>query len=105
MLGEDGRIPGEENPFIDLINSYRFDNESLRKASGFKLKSLNFTLTHDLHDWNFKTTFKLAPRLVTTTSSSYYDFNPYMSISVIWNPMASMKTQVVDDYGTWELNP
>jgi lipopolysaccharide assembly outer membrane protein LptD (OstA) len=104
-LGEEGRIPGEENPFVDLLDSFRFDNETLRKASGFKLKSLNFTLTHDLHDWNFKTTYKLAPRLVTTTSSSYYDFNPYVTISIIWNPMESMKTQVVDDYGTWELNP
>ncbi|MCK9169719.1 MAG: hypothetical protein M0P01_04830, partial [Treponema sp.] len=103
-LGEEGRIPGEDNPFIDLVDSFRFDDESLRKASGFKLKSLNFTLTHDLHDWNFKTTYKLAPRLVTSTTT-YYDFNPKMTISIIWNPMESMKTEVVDDYGTWELNP
>lgn len=104
-LGEEGRIPGEDNPFIDLINSFRFDDESLRKASGFKLKSLNFTLTHDLHDWTFKTTYKLSPRLVTSSSSTYYDFNPYVTVSIIWNPMESMKTQVVDDYGTFELNP
>ncbi|MFA6856135.1 MAG: hypothetical protein WCR31_02900, partial [Treponema sp.] len=103
-IGEDGRIPGEENPFIDLIDSFRFDDESLRKASGFKLKSLNFTLTHNLHDWNFKTTYKLSPRLVTS-AKTYYDFNPKMTISIIWNPMESMKTEVVDDYGTWELNP
>ncbi len=104
-LGEEGRIPGEDNPFIDLINSFRFDDESLRKSSGFKLKSLNFTLTHYLHDWDFKTTYKLSPRLVTSGSSKYYDFNPYVTVSIIWNPMESMKTQIVDDYGTWELNP
>jgi len=104
-LGEEGRIPGEENPFIDLIDSFRFDDESLRKASGFKLKSLNFTLTHELHDWNFKTTYKLEPRLVTENNTKYYDFNPYITISIIWNPMESMKTKIVDNYGTWELNP
>lgn len=104
-MGEEGRIPGEDNPFVDLIDSFRFDDESLRKSSGFKLKSLNFTLTHDLHDWNFKTTYKLEPRLVTSGGAKYYDFNPYMTVSIIWNPMESMKTQIVDDYGTWELNP
>lgn len=104
-LGEEGRIPGEENPFVDLIDSFRFDDESLRKASGFKLKSFNFTLTHELHDWNFKTTYKLEPRLITSNNKKYYDFSPYITVSIIWNPMESMKTKIVDNYGTWQLNP
>lgn len=103
-LGHPGRIPGEENIFKDLMNSFRFDDESLRKASGFKLKSLNFKITHDLHDWDLNCEFKIEPRLVTpTTGSKYYDFSPYCSISVVWRPMDSMKAEIVDDYGTWKL--
>ena len=105
MFGNEGRIPGETNMLIDLLNSYRFDDESKRKASGFKLQSLNFTFTHDLHDWDFNTTFKIAPRLVTDKGKKHYDFNPYVTISVVWRPMESMKTKVVDKYGEWELNP
>ena len=105
MFGAEGLIPGESNIFIDLLNSFRFDNESKRKASGFKLQSLNFTFTHDLHDWDFNTTFKVAPRLVTDGGSKRYDFNPYVTVSVVWRPMESMKTKIVDKYGEWELNP
>ncbi len=104
-FGNKHKLPGEENLFKDLLNSFRFDNEQLRKNSGFKLKSLNLSLTHDLHDWDFKLDFKIAPQLKTENGKKYYDFNPYMSISVVWRPMGAMKTEIVDDYGTWKLNP
>lgn len=103
-LGTPGRIPGEENIFVDLWNSFRFDNEQLRKESGFKLKSLNFAITHDLHDWDLKCEFKIEPRLITPSSGTrYYDFSPYFSISVVWRPMESIKAEIADDYGTWKL--
>ncbi len=104
LAGNEGLVPGETNVFKDLLNSFRFDDDDLRKNSGFKLKSLNFEVTHDLHDWDFTASFKLEPRLITESSKSYYDFSPYMTISVLWRPMPSMKTEIVDDYGTWELN-
>ena len=96
-------IPGEKNIFLDFINSFRFDDENLRKASGFKLKSLKFDITHELHDWDFKTSFKFEPRIKTENGHQYYDFNPYMTISISWRPMGSFKTEIVDDYGTWQL--
>lgn len=103
-LGHPDRIPGEQNIFVDLMNSFRFDDESLRKASGFKLKSLNFTITHDLHDWDLKSEFKIEPRLVTDSNGSKrYDFNPYFSISIVWRPMEGMKAEVLDEYGEWKL--
>ena len=105
MFGAEGRIPGESNIFIDLLDSFRFDDESKRKSSGFKLQSLNFTFTHDLHDWDFNTTFKVAPRLVTDSGRKHYDFNPYVTVSVVWRPMEGLKTKIVDKYGEWELNP
>ncbi len=107
MLGSGGRIPGETNMFKDLLNSFRFDDESLRKASGFKLKSLNMSLSHELHDWKFKMSLKIEPRLVTDkvngVTKKYYDFSPYLTIGVVWSPMEAIKTSIVDEYGEWQL--
>ncbi|MCR5045766.1 MAG: hypothetical protein K6A42_04240 [Treponema sp.] len=103
--GESGRIPGETNPIIDLINGFRFDDENLRKSSGFKLKSFVLQITHDLHDWDFNMKFKISPRLVTPTGGQkYYDFSPYFSLSVVWRPMDSIKTKIADKYGDFVLN-
>ena len=95
----------ETNVFKDLIDSFRFDDEEKRKKSAFKLKSLNVEITHDLHDWDLSCEFSISPTLVSDTSGSYYSYDPYFSISVSWRPMASMKTEIVDEYGEWQLNP
>ena len=104
---------GERSILQDLMDSFRFDSEDKRKSSAFKLQSLKIDVTHDLDDWDFNCSFSIKPRLLTPSStgysgdgkSSYYDFSPYLSISVAWRPLASMKTQIVDEYGEWKLNP
>ena len=107
-------IPGETNIFKDLINSFAFwgngkvfdPEQTKRRASGFKLKSLNITATHSLHDWDLASTFKVEPRLVQDDNGKYsYSFAPYITLSVVWKPMSSMKTEIVDEYGEWQLNP
>lgn len=102
-FGNDIGLSGEENIFKDLLNSFRFDDDSLREASGFKLKSLNFTATHELHDWDFSMSFKMEPRLITEDGKRSYDFSPYITISILWRPMSAMKTEIIDDYGEWRL--
>ena len=103
--GHEGRIPGETNPIVDLINGFRFDNEALRKSSGFKLKSFIIQMTHDLHDWDFNMKLKISPRLVTNSNGKrYYDFSPFFSLSVVWRPMDSIKTKIADKYGDFVLN-
>lgn len=106
-FGNDIGLAGEENVFKDLMDSFRFDDEERRKASGFKLKSLNFSLTHELHDWDFNTTFKIEPKLeskkVGGKETKEYKFDPYITISIVWRPMSAMKTEIVDNYGEWEL--
>ena len=97
------RIPGEENIFVDLFNSFRFDKEELRRASGFKLKSLNFSLQHELHDWNMNMTLKFEPRLITKGGKKYYNYDPYFSLGIVWKPMESIKTQITDEYGDWKF--
>ena len=95
----------ETNVFKDLIDSFRFDDENKRKNSGFKLQNFSIKVTHELHDWNLSTEFTIKPRYVSDQGTPYYDFSPYISIGVVWRPMESMKTQVVDEYGEWKLNP
>ncbi len=104
-FGNDIGINGEENLFVDLFNSFRFDDDTLRENSGFKLKSLNFSITHELHDWDFNATFKIEPRLLTdeATNKKSYSYNPYITINITWRPMSAMKTEIVDNYGEWEL--
>ena len=88
----------------DFADSFRFDNESLRKKSNFKLKNLKITMTHDLDDWDFNLECTIKPRLITDSSGkNSYDFSPYFKISVSWRPMAGMKTEIVDEYGEWTL--
>lgn len=104
-FGNDIGLNGEENMFVDLANSFRFDDDTLRENSGFKLKSLNFSITHELHDWDFNATFKIEPRLLTdeATNKKTYSYNPYITINITWRPMSAMKTEIVDNYGEWEL--
>ncbi len=106
-------IPGETNLFVDLFNSFAFwsddkffdPDQAKRKSSGFKLKNLKVTATHDLHDWDLSASFSISPRLVTVSGRNQYNFDPYITLSVAWRPMSSLKAEVVDKYGEWELNP
>lgn len=112
LFGNGIKIPGETNIFVDLLNSFAFwgdgkfiDSDQLkRKSSGFKLKRLSMTATHNLHDWDLSASFSISPRLVTENGLKQYNFDPYITLSVVWRPMSSMKAEVVDEYGTWKLN-
>ena len=98
-------VPGEKNVIKDLLYSFDFKNEENRKLSGFKLKSFSIILTHDLHDWDFKSEFSIEPKLITDEIPYRYDFSPYFSISVVWKPMNMFKTQIEDEDGEITLNP
>ncbi len=101
LKSEWGGFPG--NVVKDLLDSFRFDDEDIRKNSGFKLKSFNMTVSHDLHDWKANMTMKIEPRIITDNGKKVYDFSPYITIGVVWNPMESMKTSIIDEYGEWRL--
>lgn len=106
-------IPGETNPFVDLFNSVKFwgngyfydPEQTARKSSGFKVKNFKITVSHSLHDWDLKATLSFKPRTVSENGKSFYDYHPYFSLGVTWRPLASMRTEIVDEYGEWELNP
>lgn len=101
-------IGGEQNPFVDLMDSFAFWDTSLetRKHSGFKLKNLKVSVRHNLCDWDLVSSFMFQPKVVTKPDgASYYSYDPYFSFSITWRPMSGVRTQVVDDYGEFRLNP
>jgi lipopolysaccharide assembly outer membrane protein LptD (OstA) len=93
----DADLPGEKNLFTDLLNSFRFDDESLRKSSGFKLKSFNLAITHYLGDWNAKFGVTLSPYLDQTTFPYQYKFNNQISFLIQWIPISEIKTEIIYD--------
>lgn len=113
-LGYEGAVAGETNPLVDLFNSFKFwddenfydPNQTARKSSGYKLKSLSISLNHNLCDWDLASTLTFKPRSTTDDDGrKIYSYSPYFSVSVTWRPMSSLKTQIVDEYGEWQLNP
>ena len=90
-----------ESTGIYGVNGWGWKDDAFKKnreASGFKLKSLNMTLTHNLHDWDFNMTWKFEPKIVKTNGVQKYVFDPYISIGIVWNPMESIKTNLTHEY-------
>ncbi len=104
-------ISGEENIFVDLWNSFSFwgngnfydPDQTKRRSSGFKLKSLEASIKRNLHDWDLYASISFKPRAVTDGDKYEYDYHPYISFSISWHPMPSFKTEVIDEYGEWQL--
>ncbi|MDR1949928.1 MAG: LPS-assembly protein LptD [Spirochaetaceae bacterium] len=88
-------LPGEKNLFIDLFNSFRFDDADLRKRSGFKLKTFRLALTHYLGDWTARLGVTLSPYL--DTDNRVYKFNNEVSFIVQWTPITEIKTDITYD--------
>jgi hypothetical protein len=93
------RLPGETNIFIDLLNSFRFDDDVLRTSSGFKLKSLALNATHYMGDWKAVLSVTLTPAL---RNNAFYEFIPVISFLVQWTPIPEIKADTyLDNQGQW----
>ena len=82
----------ETNIFVDLFNSFRLDDDNLRRQSGFKMKTMNLSLIHHLGDWNAKLAMKMTPYL--PQGSRDYKFDNEISFLVQWVPIGEIKTQI-----------
>jgi lipopolysaccharide assembly outer membrane protein LptD (OstA) len=98
-------LNGEKNVFIDLFNSFRFDDEERRKASGFKLKSFQLNFVHHLGDWDATLGMVLSPYLDSKSNPPVYKFNNQISFLVKWIPISEIKTEVYYDKQKNEDNP
>lgn len=90
-------LPGETNPLIDLADSFNFFNESKRRSSGFKLKSLDISLKHYLGDWTAELGYTIIPYLDKKTSPYTYKFENEVSFLVKWTPVPEFKAQAYSD--------
>jgi hypothetical protein len=89
----------QRNLFKDLIDSFRFDDDKLRRNSGFKLKAFNLNINHHLGDWNAILGMTLSPYLDQT--SREYKFNNTFSFIVQWVPITEIKTDINYDKEEW----
>ncbi|MDR2435691.1 MAG: LPS-assembly protein LptD, partial [Treponema sp.] len=89
------------NLFKDLADSFRFDNDELRRQSGFKLKAFNLNINHHLGDWNAILGMTLSPYLDRTGAAPVYKFNNTISFVVQWVPITEIKTDINYDKEKW----
>ncbi|WP_010259237.1 LPS-assembly protein LptD [Treponema primitia] len=92
---------GETNIFTDFVNSFRFDDDELRRSSGFKLKSFKLSLLHHLGDWNAKLDMTLSPYL--PTGEREYNFNTEISFIVQWLPISEIKSEIIHNKDKFEF--
>ncbi|OHD16402.1 MAG: hypothetical protein A2Y38_25180, partial [Spirochaetes bacterium GWB1_59_5] len=80
------------NPLVDIIKSFNFfdGDESDRKESLFKLKSLSVTATHYLHDWDLAATFSASPVLDADTLEYY--FKTSFALTLSWRSVSQIKS-------------
>ena len=93
-------LPGETNILLDLLNSFRFDNEALRRSSGFKLKSFTLSATHYMGDWTAKLGVTLAPYLDAVAGQ--YSFNTQITFLVQWVPIPEIKLDSIYNKEIWQ---
>lgn len=97
-------LPGEDNIIKDLANSFSFSDISKREQSGFKLKTLTFSMTHYLHDWTTTLDTSVSPELKTDDGKYRYEFIPTVKFVVMWKPISDIKTTVKSEEGVFSLN-
>ena len=82
----------QNNFFIDLFDSFRFDDDELRKRSGFKMKSFRISATHYLGDWNAILNWSMAP--YRPPGSRQYEINNEVSFLLQWIPISEIKSDI-----------
>jgi hypothetical protein len=85
--------PGTQtNLFLDLFDSFRFDNEDLRKSSGFKMKNFKIAATHHLGDWNAILNWSMVP--YRPTGKRQFEMNNEVTFLVQWIPISEIKSDI-----------
>jgi hypothetical protein len=88
--------PGERDILKDLADSFRFDDDDLRRSSAFKLKNFRLTANHHLGDWNAILDVIMAPYLAPASSSGQlqYQLNTEFAFLVQWVPISEIKSDI-----------
>jgi hypothetical protein len=82
----------QTNLFLDLFDSFRFDNDEIRKRSGFKMKGFKISATHHLGDWNAVLNWSMLP--YRPTGSRKYEVNNEISFLLQWIPISEIMSDI-----------
>ena len=82
----------QNNLFLDLFNSFRFDDEDLRRSSGFKMKNFRISATHYLGDWNAVLNWTMTP--YKPTNARRYEISNEVSFLIQWVPISELKSDI-----------
>ena len=85
------------NPFRDILMSFNFFDEEDRKASYFKLKTLDLKVTVPLMDWDLVFEYNGYPKQFTDSSGiadPYERWARTFSISVQWRSIGMFKNNI-----------
>ena len=86
------------NFFVDLLQSFNFFSRSSREQSGFNLDNVQFSLIHDLGDWDLTVGYSGAPELITADDGTRsYSWQGDLSINVQWRPIGELSTDILID--------
>lgn len=90
------------NPLTDLLASFNFFDGTgdARRASLFKLKSLELTATHHLHDWDLALKLTASPVL----EDLEYVFKTDFSVTLSWNSVSQIKASYAKEGETVTWN-
>jgi len=86
----------QTNLFLDLFDSFRFDNDEIRTRSAFKMKSFRISATHHLGDWNAVLNWSMTPYR-TTDRPPRYEINNEVAFLVQWIPISEIKSDISYD--------
>jgi hypothetical protein len=80
------------NPIEDIANAFNFFDGSgaARRSALFKVSSLNFSLTHYMHDWKLTFTATVVP--VKNEDTRVYDLVTTFTVLVAWIPIPEFET-------------
>jgi lipopolysaccharide assembly outer membrane protein LptD (OstA) len=84
----------QNNVFTDLLDSFKFWNESKRQRSGFNMKKFDLDLIHYLGDWRADLNISMYPNLNTKFDIPKYEISSEVSFIVQWKPISEIKTHI-----------
>jgi len=86
--------PGpQNNVFIDLANSFRFDRRDLRELSGFKIRDFTLAADRFFGDWNASLLWRMTPHRPNIPGASTRMQN-FVTFAVSWIPIPEFRSEI-----------
>ena len=88
------------NPLEDLLRSFAFWDEELRRRSNFKIDEVRLNAVHHLQDWDLTVGYTARPR----EKDGELDLSSEFSIVVQWLPVPEIRSRLSGDGDSFSLD-